>query len=148
MKLIKGNITEGIDQPCIIMHGCNCFHTMGAGVARYLANKWPEVLTADKMTPYGAIEKLGTISTAFIRHEKSAIIVANCYTQYRYGRKHRHANYEAIYRCLEEVKAFSNYHHIKNIRSVKIGCSLAGGDWRIVEAMFKVALPNATIYTL
>lgn len=46
-----------------IAHNCNCFHTMGAGIAKrlneYTGNK---LLTEDKTTGHGDINKLGTYS--------------------------------------------------------------------------------------
>ena len=44
-----------------VAHNCNCFHTMGAGVAKrlneYTGNK---LLSEDKTTSHGDINKLGT----------------------------------------------------------------------------------------
>lgn len=33
-----------------LIHGCNCFHTMGAGIARQIAQEFPQALETDKMT--------------------------------------------------------------------------------------------------
>ena len=62
MKIIKADILSNIDpnRLTIILHGCNCFHTMGAGIAKYLANKFPEVLKADQTTIKGDTGKLGS----------------------------------------------------------------------------------------
>ena len=32
----------------VIIQGCNCFHTMGAGIAKYIKQDFPEAFAADK----------------------------------------------------------------------------------------------------
>lgn len=45
---IKGNIVElFMKHECDIAHGCNCFTTMGAGVAGQLAKAYPPILDID-----------------------------------------------------------------------------------------------------
>lgn len=41
-----------------LIHGCNCFHTMGKGVAKQIAREFPQALEADKMTMHGCLSKL------------------------------------------------------------------------------------------
>ncbi len=50
MEIIKGNlITLALEGKAkIIVHGCNCFHAMGSGIAGSLAKKFPEIPAADK----------------------------------------------------------------------------------------------------
>lgn len=48
---------------CII-HGCNCFNTMGLGVAKSIRFAFPEAYTVDQKTKKGSREKLGKISYA------------------------------------------------------------------------------------
>ena len=149
MKVIKKDILEDIkDVPTVILHGCNCFHTMGAGIAKYLARRFPRIREADKATPYGDIAKLGTFSKV----EYGNITIYNCYTQYRYGRKDPFVDYTAVARSLRAVRSdlLEQYRSLSevDIRSPKIGCGLAGGDWSLMELIFDVCLPEATIYTL
>lgn len=68
----------------IIAHGCNCFHVMGAGVAKRLADVFPEIREADEKTPYGDINKLGSFSKV---RDANGMYVYNLYTQYSYGTK-------------------------------------------------------------
>lgn len=37
-----------------IAHGCNCYKTMGAGIAKQIAERFPNVFEADKATMLGA----------------------------------------------------------------------------------------------
>ncbi len=151
MKLIKGDILKDTDQNkiTIILHGCNCFHTMGAGIAKYLRDRFPMVYKADCDTIYGDIHKLGTISYEDVGND---IWVVNCYTQFSFG-KGRDVNYEAVYKTLHKVRTIiDNYEKETNfkieVRSPQIGCGLAGGEWSIVEKMFEHLLPQAKIYYL
>jgi len=63
IKYLQGDIVDVAIEYNIknVAHNCNCFHTMGAGVAKrlneYTGNK---LLTEDKHSPHGDINKLGT----------------------------------------------------------------------------------------
>ncbi len=144
MDIIKGDILENLDssKDTIILHGCNCHHVMGAGIAAYLRKKYPKIYAVDMTTPYADRDKLGTFSVAVI-NPKLAIL--NCYTQFDTGRG-RQVDYEAVYSVLESLSRLGPSG--KEIRSPKIGCGLAGGDWDIVKVMFEKTLPSATIYNL
>ena len=85
MKRIKGDLVKlALDgQFDAIVHGCNCFHTMGAGIAKTIASVLPEAFEADKATAYSEEAKLGTISTATIQRISSNFVVINAYTQFQ-----------------------------------------------------------------
>lgn len=128
MKIVHGNLLSLASEFDVILHGCNCLHIMGAGIAYQIANKWPRVLEADMKTPVGPA-KLGTISVS----EGSPTIV-NCYTQPAPGPC---LSYEALADCLKTVAtAFPG----KKIGMPQIGAGLAGGDWAIIEKHIKAIL--------
>ena len=145
MQSIKSDILANINpnKLTIILHGCNCFHTMGAGIAKYLANKFPEVLQADKTTIKGDTVKLGTLSVATINKN---LYIVNCYTQPTIGAC---ARVEYIDRCL---KLFTSTSGLENaeIRLPMIGCGFGGLKWADVEPICVRYLYNlsATIYYL
>lgn len=144
MHIFREDILNNIDPntPTVVLHGCNCFHTMGAGIARYLKSKYPLILTIDKQTKYGDRKKLGTISIAGINGN---LHIVNCYTQFDYRNSRSGkppVDYKAIEKCLSNVA----YLYDKwEIRSPKIGCGLAGGDWSIVEPLFTKTLKNQNV---
>ena len=147
MKIVRADILSNLNfnKPIVILHGCNCFCNMGAGIAKYLKQQYPLVYTVDKQTGFGDKKKLGSLSIAGI-HGNFHIV--NCYSQYNYGFKKGGkppVEYKAIGECLEKVAQLYNGWEI---RSPKIGCGLAGGDWNIVEPMFEKILgnQNLTIY--
>lgn len=147
MKIVKADILSNIDpnRLTIILHGCNCWHVMGAGIAGYLAKKFPVVLQVDKTTAYRSVEKLGTISIATIDPQ---LYVVNCYTQYQPG---AHAKLNYIDMCLKYFVAFGGERlYTADIRLPKIGCGIGGLNWKNVEpviAKHLSALPT-TIYHL
>ena len=50
----------------VLAHGCNCFNTMGSGIAAEIAKFFPDAVISDKMTKYGDINKLGNIDIVYI----------------------------------------------------------------------------------
>ena len=66
MKTIKGDLVKLAikGEFDLIIHGCNCFCTMGAGIAKTIKQKFPEAYEADLKTEKGDKAKLGTISWA------------------------------------------------------------------------------------
>lgn len=131
MQTLKADILSGIDpnRLTIILHGCNCFHIMGAGIAGYLAKKFPEVLKADRTTIRGSIEKLGSLSIATLNQN---LYVVNCYTQYSPGAD---AKLEYVDQCLNNFVKFGRLGEA-DIRLPKIGCGIGGLKWVKVEPIF------------
>lgn len=118
-----------------IFHGANCFNTMGSGIALSIKQNFPEAYSADCLTIKGDRKKLGIFSTVCINTDDNKHIY-NLYQQYNYGRDSRKLNYEAFYRALESAAKDCEAKKIKTILiPYKIGCNLAGGDWKIVYSM-------------
>lgn len=143
----------------VITHGCNCFCTMGAGIAPQMAEAFgcdmfpKELLYTNEIgldglihtvpsNNRGDINKLGTIDyLTHIRYkpddvgEPFSLSVVNSYTQYSYGKNHKDGvlkpiDYEALTMCMRKIN------HIfkgKRIGLPKIGSGLAGGDWNIIK---------------
>ena len=105
MKKVKGDLIQLAlnGQFDVIIHGCNCFHTMGAGIAKTIASAFPEAYEADKQSEYGTKSKLGTISTASIIRGEVRFEIVNAYTQFDWKGRGRRADYDAISHCFEEV---------------------------------------------
>lgn len=121
----------------VIVHGCNCFHTMGGGIARVIAMAFPAALSADRATPKADRSKLGTISVAEIDCAGHALSVVNAYTQFDFGTDGRKVDYEAISRVFEAVAARFPQ---ARIGYPMIGAGLAGGDWEEIAPRIDRAL--------
>ena len=129
MNIIKGDLIKlgksGIFD--VIVHGCNCFNTMGAGIALQIKRNFPEAYQADCRTERGDKKKLGLFSAA---KTKTGLIVVNAYTQYNYGRNRRFTDYDAIKKIF---RAVAKKWPEKHIGYPYIGAGLAGGDWAVIK---------------
>lgn len=140
MKTTKGDLIQLVGQGSfdVIIHGCNCFHAMGARIAKAIKNEFPQAYQADLNTPKGSKAKLGDYSVAKITLESGKPLwVINAYTQYRYGRGKVHFDYDALQRVFEKIKR--DFSTLK-IGYPLIGCGLAGGDWNKVKEIINTAL--------
>lgn len=128
MKVIQGNLLHLAEQGHfdVILHGCNCFNTMGAGIAKQIKQRYPSVALADAQGVRGDYDKLGTVE--FVNVGK--FLIGNAYTQYRYGGKQ--VDYNAIRSCFRQV---SEIFKTARIGYPKIGAGLAGGDWKIISSI-------------
>jgi O-acetyl-ADP-ribose deacetylase (regulator of RNase III) len=129
IRYIDGDLVRDAEQFEVIAHCCNCFCTMGSGIAPQIKNKFPEAYAVDCATPKGDINKLGTISYTL----NTTPIVVNLYGQFDYtGRRsgRMDLDYVALKSALIQMKEkFSG----KRIGMPKIGAGLAGGDWEVIE---------------
>ena len=139
MKEIIGDLVRDAEQFDVILHQCNCFCNMGAGIAPQIKKKYPEAYLIDCQTKYGDKNKLGTIS-----YTKKQIkpIVVNAYGQYKYTRSEVDTNYEALRSCLKEVKKIFPG---RKIGMPKIGAGLAAGDWNIISKIIQEELKTEDV---
>lgn len=143
MKELEGNIINLAEDKTfdVILQGCNCFHTMGSGLAKEIRERYPEAYFADRdNSKYGDPAKLGTFTYAVCkRKDLSNFTIINCYTQFRYGKDgqtNRYVEYGAIRSCLIKIKEFVVTKNAK-IGIPLIGCGLAGGDWEVVKRIIE-----------
>ena len=146
----------------VIVHGCNCLSTMGAGIAPQMA----AAFGCDKfeMEMWGpSIDKLGNIDWKTFLLEKNntftidlgegnpdkgtELVVVNAYTQYSYGRNHSDGvaqpfDYEAFTICMRKINRVFRGNHIG---MGKIGSGLAGGDWNRIENIISTELIDCEV---
>jgi O-acetyl-ADP-ribose deacetylase (regulator of RNase III) len=124
----------------VIIQGANCFHIMGAGLAVQLKRKYPAVLQADReQTERGDRSKLGTYTTAQAYCSKTGryFTVINAYTQYNYGNDgKKYVDYSAIKKVFTSLAP--NLIGMR-VGYPRIGCGLAGGEWRLVKDIIDTA---------
>jgi O-acetyl-ADP-ribose deacetylase (regulator of RNase III) len=121
----------------VLVHGCNCFCTMGAGIAKTIKQVFPAAYQADLATAKGDRAKLGTYSLAQVAVQGQPLVVLNAYTQYQWRGPGPHADYEAIRQVFRRVKAAYGG---KRIGYPAIGAGLAGGDWPLIAAIIEEEL--------
>lgn len=101
MNRIEGDLMKlaGQGRFDVIIHGCNCFCTMGAGIAKAIRDQFPAAYEADLATEKGSREKLGSFSSAEVSIDDHRLTVVNAYTQFNYRGAGVKADYEAFERC-------------------------------------------------
>lgn len=154
MKEINGDLIELAlkGEFDIIAHGCNCWNTMGSGIAKTIREKIPEAYKADNLTMDGNYNKLGGYTVAsHIRKDDTTLIVYNLYTQYNYGKPSPGCDipldYEALILALRKMKIsiLNNNNEILKIGLPKIGAGLAGGDWNKIKSIIEKELEGLDI---
>ena len=142
----------------VITHGCNCFSTMGAGIAPQMArafgcDKFPLEIG---MGTRGDYNKLGQIDWRVNTHTGATsegdifefdLAVVNSYTQYGFGLNHeggsaRPLDYDALRLCMRKIN-----HQFKgrHVGLPKIGAKLAGGDWDIIKVIIQQELKDCKV---
>ena len=131
IKELKGNLFRS--DADVIVHGCNCFCTFGAGIAVQVKTFYPFAFAEDKKTKYGDRDKLGQYTSwsgdhFYIPNKK--ITVVNAYTQYYQRVELKPLDYNALDMVMLKIKTFFKD---KTIAMPKIGAGLAGGDWNKIK---------------
>jgi O-acetyl-ADP-ribose deacetylase (regulator of RNase III) len=139
MKEIKGNLFDG--QYDILAHCANTYCTFGAGVAKQIKQRYPEAYEADLATKDLYMDsKLGFYSVTDVNDGKLTIV--NIYGQIGIGNDgdplNRNVQYDllfdAFYRLATQITKTRPAQNVV-IGVPMLGCGLAGGVWRIVEAI-------------
>lgn len=114
----------------VVVQGCNCFNTMGGGIAREIRERYQMAATVDSETEKGDYNKLGNYTTAFT----GKFLIVNAYTQYNMSRGTDVFEYTAFQLILEKLTfAYPG----KRIGLPYIGMGLAGGDKDVIITMIE-----------
>lgn len=138
----QGNLLDMAEQFQfdVVVQGCNCFNTMGGGIAREIRTRYPEVAKIDAETNRGDYRKLGswTEGYAWFNEHKGDnadnYIIINAYTQYNMSTGEDVFEYTAFKIILQ--KLLHTYGR-KRIGFPYIGMGLAGGDKVRIMAMLE-----------
>jgi O-acetyl-ADP-ribose deacetylase (regulator of RNase III) len=137
LKHTKGNLLDLAEAGAfdIVVQGCNCFNTMGGGIAREIRERYPHVAEADAETVRGDYNKLGNWTRAVVVEEpKYAFTIINAYTQFDMSQGTDVFEYTAFELILQKlVRLYGNY----SIGLPYIGMGLAGGDKDIIILMIE-----------
>jgi len=123
IKYKKRDIFKGNED--VIIHGCNCFHTMEAGIAAAIKEKYPGAYLADCESIKGA-NKLGFYTSYY--HKKDDITIVNAYTQYYPGANFQLSAFETV---MKRIK--TNFYYRYTLSMPKIGAGIGGGNWDQIE---------------
>lgn len=109
----------------VIVHGCNCFNTMGSGIARQIKDRFNAAWKADYDTEPEDYNKLGNYTSAVIPNKGGVFVIVNAYTQYQFGGGKDYFEYESFAVILKKL-AYS--YSDSRFGFPYIGMGLAGGD--------------------
>ncbi len=142
-----------------IAHCCNTLNVMGAGIAKQIAERYPEAKEADDYSAQAGTNELGEFSVASVEVEDSSSFqhqhfgkevreckIYNLYTQAGIGFG-REVNYEALYRNLHLMR-----NQLNDCTDTVLGLpyemssGLAGGSWQIVSAMINTIFASPATY--
>lgn len=143
LKLVKGDLLQLARDGEFeaIVQGCNCFCTMGSGIARQIREEYPEAYKADCATAVGDYNKLGSFTYAKVGDKDKRFFIINAYTQYDFNRGGKH----------EDVFEYVSFELIlqklaKQLPNARfgfpfIGMGLAGGNSvRIIKLLEEFAV--------
>ena len=148
IKIVEGNILNATED--IICQQVNCIGVIGAGLAKQIITKYPEVYKSYKQFCKGVKDGdnrnlLGTIQTIQTNDGK---VISNLFSQYGYGRDQPYTNYMALKYCLESILKIAIKFNNSIAIPYNIGCGLGGGDWTIIYKIIDEVFINyeVTIY--
>ena len=151
---VKGDLIElattDVDRYKAIAHGCNCFCTMGSGIAKTIRERFPMAYTEDcdfmKFMPKEA--KLGKYSSHYSR--KYDLSIFNLYTQFDFGTHKQQVIYEAVEKCFATLNRdfqplVTNNPKQYDLGIPMIGAGLGGGDWGTIAEIINKVTPKLLI---
>lgn len=162
IRYTRGDATQPIGEgPKIIAHICNDIGAWGAGFVLAVSRRWAEPERAyitwgiERPKRFGPFQ-LGKTQTVEVEKD---LYVANMIAQHGI-RKNRFNNrpsaryealenrppirYDALEKCLIKLSVFAEYKKA-SVHMPRIGCGLAGGNWREVEPIIERTLSSANI---
>lgn len=135
----------------VIVQQVNCCGIMGAGLAKQIKERWPKVFEEYKRQcelpnaqGYDRSHLLGKVQCSKVTDciTGRQIIIANIFGQNRYGTDKRYTDYKALTKGFIEIADGFNGKIIAIPE--KIGCGLAGGDWKIVSHIIAGVFADTT----
>lgn len=137
LKHAKGNLLDLAEKGHfeLIIQGCNCFNTMGGGIAREIAERYPYVAEVDALTTKGDYNKLGNYTkNVVVVNKEHSFVVINAYTQFNMSTGEDVFEYVAFELILQKmVRLYGTL----NIGLPYIGMGLAGGDKETIMLMIE-----------
>ena len=129
---ISGDLTT-LTGRFVIVQQVNCQNVMGAGLAKSLMTRWPQVASeyhafCVRRTPQAL---LGHIQTTIVGHDQ---FVCNVFGQLRYGRHGHFTNEQALLSACETIIAHASRAHLPVFVPANLGSGLAGGDRAQIQA--------------
>lgn len=136
IKEVNGSLIDAKED--IIAHGCNCIGGYGAGIAKFMAERFP--LSKEEYIKICKDKNFNLGDVQFV--ENNGKIIANCATQNYYGRYLKmdkdsiEKRYQAIEECLEKIYIKAKKENL-SVAIPRIGCGRARADWNKVKDIIR-----------
>jgi O-acetyl-ADP-ribose deacetylase (regulator of RNase III) len=138
LKHTQGNLLDLAEagEFDVVVQGCNCFNTMGGGIAREIRERYPHVAKVDAFTQRGDYTKLGTWTSenVIVKNGTVTFDIINAYTQYNMSTGEDLFEYIAFAMVLQKLE---KVYGSKRIGLPYIGMGLAGGDKNLIIPMIE-----------
>jgi O-acetyl-ADP-ribose deacetylase (regulator of RNase III) len=152
LKHTRGNLLDLAEagEFDVIVQGCNCFNTMGGGIAREIRERYPYAAQIDNETKRGDYMKLGTWTESesgdyfdtvtYSKNNKlqfddpKRFTIINAYTQYNMSQGTDVFEYTAFALILEKLL---HQYGDKSIGFPYIGMGLANGDEQTIIGLLE-----------
>lgn len=133
----------------IVCHQVNCLGVMGAGLAKQMREKFPLMYLEYKRLCYSTADKkslLGEVLTHSVIYNGYEYTIANLFGQVQIGTSRCYTNYDALRKALQTVRHIASPLPGRAAWRVrvpyKMGCGLAGGDWKVVRSIVQEELAD------
>lgn len=138
----------------IIVQSVNHRGVMGAGLAKQIRNKYPDIVngyvSACSNNTFRWIMKEGYVYWWSVFEPDGTVKqIASIFGQENYGTDRRHTNYVSLINGLVSVFEHAEYAGYSVAIPFGIGCGLGGGSWDVVMALMNDALkyyPTIKVY--
>jgi O-acetyl-ADP-ribose deacetylase (regulator of RNase III) len=132
LKHAKGNLIDMAEAGDfdVIVQGCNCWNTMGGGIAREIRERYPMCAEIDQLTEAGEYMKLGN----WTEFDQGTFLILNAYTQYNMSTGEDVFEYNAFAVVLQKIEHLFGD---KRIGLPYIGMGLAGGKKEVIIPMIE-----------
>jgi O-acetyl-ADP-ribose deacetylase (regulator of RNase III) len=143
INIINHNILNAKED--IICHQVNCYGIMGAGLAKQIKSKYPEVFYEYLKFCSNHWNKDNLLGSSFVAKAKDGKLIANLFGQKNYGTRILQTDYNALEKAFINLKNYALQFDYSIAIPYKIGCGLAGGDWDIVSKMIESIFINMDV---
>lgn len=146
MKIIDGDIFDS--NADAIVHQVNCQGVMGAGVARQVRDKYPNVYVEYRALCDRYRNNTAALLGYVLGIECGNVFILNCFAQDGYGAGGCYTDYDALAECFQTINGAFRGKRIAI--PYQIGCGLGGGDWNVVSDIIETELSDCdiTLYRL
>jgi len=129
----RGNLLDLAEQGefDVIIHGCNCFCTMGAGIAKEIRSRYPGAWRVDQDTDSGDINKLGN----WTEYQTKGFTIINAYTQFGMSNGDDVFEYISFKLILQKL---AHLYGDQRFGLPYIGMGLAGGDKQCITGLIEM----------